>query len=340
MIRKLFLSIITLGLFSSWQLYGQTPVDVAESTLKVGIMGEEIFYFGFAEGDKIIFNFEEVNGKELKELEIIEMPSTSKSLDYKTSKIVNKIIKVPRTAIYRFRFTSSAISVRLCKYKIQRIPASPATQNFNSAVFNDMVNDTTYTTVEEEYLAKTDTVFTNYQDRIVKVNPASNPAGNKSTFNFILPENTVGWSYYIDVNKAGQQAYEEANKQIITSSGPVIAKFPTYNILAAIALNKPVAINKLQAGENINYWIMEGENADLFSSGAQFRYIKKGKAVNDYSRMEPRKGSLYFCFSNDNTTQPASVTVKITLVQVNEVLQTRQVKRIQVAPKSKMYLKN
>ena len=340
MIRKLFISIITLGLLSGFQLYGQTPVDVAESTLKVGILGEEIFYFGFAEGDKIIFNFEEVNGKELKELEIIEMPSTSKSLDYKTSKIVNKIIKVPRTAIYRFRFTSSAISVRLCKYKIQRIPASPATQNFNSAVFNDMVNDTTYTTVEEEYLAKTDTVFTNYQDRIVKVNPASNPAGNKSTFNFILPENTVGWSYYLYVNQAGQQVYDEANKQIIATSGTAIAKFPTYNILAAIAMNKPVSINKLQAGETINYWIMEGENADLFSSGAQFRYIKKGKAVNDYSRMEPRKGSLYFCFSNDNTTQPASVTVKITLVQVNEVLQTRQVKRMQVAPKSKMYLKN
>ena len=41
--------------------YSQTPVDVAESTLKVGILGEEIFYYGFAEGDKLIFNFEEVH---------------------------------------------------------------------------------------------------------------------------------------------------------------------------------------------------------------------------------------------------------------------------------------
>ncbi len=332
--------ILSTGLLSALGGYGQTPVDVAESTLKVGILGEEIFYFGFAEGDKLIFNFEEVNGKELKELEIVEMPATSKSLDIKTSKIVNKIIKISRTGIYRFRFTNSAISVRLCKYKIQRIPASPATQNFNPTVFNDMVNDTTYTTENEEYLAKTDTVITNYQDRIVKVNPTSNPAGNKSTFNFVLPENVIGWSYYLYVNPAGQQAYEEANKQIIVSSKPAIDKFPMYNILAAIAINKPVVINKLQTGEIINYWIMEGENAGLFSSGAQFRYIKKGKAVNDYSRMDPRKGSLYFCFSNDNTTQQASVTVKITVVQVNEVLQTRQVKRMQVTPKSKMYLKN
>lgn len=336
MIHKL---ILTIGLLSALNIYGQTPVDVAESTLKVGIMGEEIFYFGFAEGDKIIFNFEEVNGKELKELEIFEMPSTSKSVDYKTSKIVNKIIKVTRTAIYRFRFTSSAISVRLCKYKIQRIPASAATQNFNPTVHTDMVNDTTYTTENEEYLAKTDTVITNYQDRIVKVNPTSNPAGNKSSFNFVLPENVVGWSYYIYTNQAGQQAYEEANKEIIASEKLVITKFPAYNLLAALAMNKPVSISKLP-GEIINYWIMEGENAELFSSGAQFKYIKKGKAVNDYSHMEPRKGSLYFCFSNDNPTLPASVTVKIAVVQVNEVLQTKQVKRMLVAPKNKMYLKN
>ena len=340
MIRKSFLSIITLGLFSSSQLYSQTPVDVAESTLKVGIMGEEVFYFGFAEGDQIIFNFEEVNGKELKELEIIEMPSTSRFMEFKTSSVKNKIIKVPRTAIYKFRFTSSAISVRLCKYSIQRIPASPATQNFNPIVFTHTVNDTSYTNEQEDYLAKTDTVIINYQDRIIKVNPTSNPDGNKSTFNFVLPENVVGWSFYLQVNQAGQQAYEEANKQIIASSKSIIAKFPLYNVLAALALNRPVSINKVQAGESINYWVLEGENANLFSSGAQFRYIKKGKAVNDYSRMDPRKGSLYFCFSNDNATETASVMVKITVVQVNELLLTRQVKRMMIAPKTKMYLKN
>jgi len=172
------------------------------------------------------------------------------------------------------------------------------------------------------------------------VNPTSNPAGNKSTFNFVLPEYVISWSFYLQVNQAGQQAYEEANKQIIASSQSVIAKFPMYNVLAALALNRPVSISKVQVGESINYWVLEGENANLFSSGAQFRYIKKGKAVTEYSRMDPRKGSLYFCFSNDNATEIASVMVKITVVQVNEVLLTRQVKRMMIAPKTKMYLKN
>lgn len=332
--------ILFIGLLSTLVCHGQTPVDVAESTLKINILGEEILYFGFAEGDQMIFNFEETNGKELKELEIVEMPGTSKSLDFKISKIVNKIIKIPRTGIYKFRFTNSGISVRLCKYKIQRIPASPATQNFNPTVYNALVDDTTYTTVEEEYMSKEDTVITNYQDRIIKVNTVSNPGGNKSTFNFVLNENVIAWSYYIHVNQAGQQVYDDANKLINEDSKMVIAKFPAYNVLGALALNRPVTINKLQAGEDIAYWIMEGENADLFSSGAQFRFIKKGKVVNDYSRMDPRKGSLYFCFSNDNTTEPVTVTVKITTVGINESLQTRQVKRMLVAPRNKMFLKN
>ena len=80
--------------------------------MKVGIKGEEAVYYGFAEGDQIIFSFEEANGKEMKEIEIVEMPATSRFIDVKTSKIENKTINVPRTAIYKFRFANSALLPR------------------------------------------------------------------------------------------------------------------------------------------------------------------------------------------------------------------------------------
>lgn len=328
--------------FLSFSLYAQAPVLVAESTLKVGLMSEEIFYYGFAEGDQIVFDFEETKGKELKELEITEMPSTSRFLDYKTTKIVNKIINVTRTGIYKFRFSNSAIGIgiRICNYKIQRIPASPATQNFNTAVFTHVVYDTTYTSEMEDYLAFTDTVINNFQDRIIKVNSKSDPNGNKASFNFVLPENVVGWSYYISADPAGIEAYEEANKLLLTGEKSVTEKFPKYNLLAALAFNKPVAVTKLQSGPEISFWVMEAENVNLFNSGAQFRYMKKGKGVNDYARVDPRKGSLFFCFLNDNATDPVNVTVKISVIQVNEALQTREVKRIKATPKNEMYLKN
>lgn len=333
--------LITVLLLTGTECYSQSPVDVAESTLKVNILGEEFFYLGFAAGDKIIFSFEEANGKELKEIEITEMPSTSKFIAYKTAMIKNKQINVPKTGIYKFRFTNSAgISAKICNYKIQRIPANAATQVFNTTVFTHVVNDTTYITEDDAELTKTDTVFSNFQDRTVKVGAASAAGANKLSFNFLLNENVIAWSYYIHVNQAGQKAFDEANKQISLDAKSSIKKFPNYNVLSAIAQGKPMMINKVLEGEDIAYWIMEGENEALFKSGGQFKFIKKGKAVNDYSRMEPRKGSLYFCFSNDNPTDAVTVTVKITTMQVNEGMEIKPVKRMIIKPRTEMYLKN
>src|SRR4051812_36276238 len=173
----------------SGTLFCQQPIDVYESTMKVGALGEESYVCGLCEGDQCIFNFEEVNGKELKELEIIEMPSASKFMDYKTKKITNKTIAITKTGVYKFRFANSAIGGRICKVKIQRIPANDKTKNFNTSVYYKTVYDTTYTTEEERYLIKTDTLISNITDQVAKVHSGGNMNGNKTTFNFLLPDN-------------------------------------------------------------------------------------------------------------------------------------------------------
>lgn len=319
---------------------GQKPVDVVENTLKLGVMTEEIFYYGFAEGDKMIFNFEMVTGKEIRELEIAEYPTGFRLYEEKTGKIVNKIINISRTGIYKFRFNNTAILPRTCKYKIQRIPASPATQNFNSTVYNEAVTDTTYTFELEDYLERVDTIFNNFQDRFIRINAGSNPAGAKAAFNFLLPQNSIAWSFYICTGKEGLQVYDEANKALIAESKQIISKYPYYNIMGALALGRPASISRLQSGLNINYWIMDAANADLFNSGTPFKFIRSGKSINDFSRMEPSKENLYFGFSNDNSTDPVNVSVKITSVLVNEIWATRQNKKMLISTRSKMILKN
>lgn len=338
--RKIFFIIPVLGCLLSFQLIGQTPIEVAESSVKVAIMTDEIFYFGFAEGDKMIFSFEEEKGRDLKEIEIVEMPSTSRFLAFKTNKISNKVIPVTRTGIYKFRFTNNTIIPRVCKYKIQRIPASSATQNFNTTVYNEIVKDTTYTFELEDYLEKVDTVFTSFQDRLFRVNASSNASGNKVVFNFLLPPTTIAWSYYISAGKEGLQAYDEANKKLLANSDQIISKYPYYNILSAVALGRPASISKLQTGTSINYWVLDADNAPLFSSGSQFKFIKNGKAVNDYSQMTPPKGNLHFGFSNENPTEAVNVIIKITSVHVNEIWATRQNKKMLISSRSKMVLKN
>jgi len=146
--KKILSLILTIVL--SFRLFSQTPVDVAESTLKVRGLSETVFYYGFAEGDQVIFNFAELHGKKLKAVEIIEFPSSPVFMDYKTNKIKNKTIHISKTGVYKFRFYNAAICGRICTFKIQRIPASEATKNFNTGVYWKTVYDTTYTTIEKK----------------------------------------------------------------------------------------------------------------------------------------------------------------------------------------------
>ena len=320
--------------------YGQTIVDVAESSIKVGIKGEEMVYFGFAEGDQLIFSFEEANGKDMKEVEILELPTNSRFMEYKTSKIEGKTISIPRTAIYKFRFENSALIPRVCKYKIQRLPASASTQNFNSTVYYDNYYDTTYSNEVETYLDRSDTVINNFQERIVKVNALTAPGSSKTTFNITLPENTVSWSYYISADVAGKEAYQEAARVLSATAIREVTKFPAYNPLAAVALDASSHLARLDTGEHINYWIVENNNAELFKNGDQFRFIKRGKAINDFAKMDPRDRAFHFCLHNDRRDAPVTVTVKITAILVNETLTSKEVRKMNVIPRHGMHLRN
>lgn len=339
MCRKYLLPVILSGLIS---IVGQAQqsIDIVESAVRVGIKGEEAVFYGFAAGDQLIFSFEEINGKEMKEIEIIEMPQNSRFMDVKTSKIENKTISVPRTAIYKFRFANSALLPRTCKFKLQRIPGSAATQNFNTTVYYDTYNDTSYVTEIENYISKADTIINNFQERTVKVNPTSAPGTSKATFNFMLPENTVAWSYYLTTEKIGQQIYQDAGRVLVTSSPQAVEKFPSYGPLAAVALDRSSNLEKLDTGMHINYWIVESDHADAFMTGQQFRFVKKGKAINDFSKMEPLDKAFNFCFHNDYKDSPVSVSVKITAILINETLASREVRRMIVTPRSGMHLKN
>ena len=340
MMRKFLLLLIITSFLPYCRLFSQNPVMVVENTLKVGPFKEEVFHYGFAAGDKLIFNFEEVNKKEMKEVEIMELPSSSKFMDYKTKKIENKTIDIVNTGIYKFRFSNSTVFPRVCKFSVQRIPANASTQNFNTTVYTHIVNDTIFATDEENYIDRSDTVITNFQDRVVKILAPSATTTNKANFNFILPENTVAWSYFIFTNDGGKKIYDDAVKKLATkNTNTKFAGF--FTPLAAEALGTDSYLKNLQTGKPISFWIVEGDNADLFMKGEQFRFIKKENAISDFSRMDYRKGTLYFCFSNGTSREPANITVKITALHINEVLKVRTVKRmIRIQPKTEMYLKN
>jgi hypothetical protein len=321
----------------------QNIIDVGENTMKVSAASEVIFYYGFAEGDKVIINLNEVNGKDLKEFEISLLNGNPVFMEYKTSKVSEKILHIPKTGIYKFRLANSNIlSPRICKIKVQRIPENENSIEFNTTVYNRKVFDTIQTIHEERFLVKSDTTITEIESKTLKINSIMNANGNKQSVIFQIPENTISWSYYIGINQEGQKAYDDATKQLLSKSAPLLKGLVGSTPLGALALGLPSFLNQIQGGEDVTYFLIDADQKNAFDASHQFRYYKSGKIVNTFSRVSERSWpkNLAFCFENDNKITPIEVLLKITTVQVNEVWENRQVKRNNVVERTEMYLKN
>lgn len=119
--KKTILILSTIFTFST--VYGQIqPVDVADLTIKVGALGSEELFYGFAEGDQIVFSFEEVKGKDLKEIEIIEYPNHSKFMDYKSTKIDKKKLMLHRKQFFNSSFQTPQFPQEFAKLKFREFP--------------------------------------------------------------------------------------------------------------------------------------------------------------------------------------------------------------------------
>lgn len=335
-------SILMLILLSV-SLKAQTRIDVAESTLKVAGVSEEVFYYGFAEGDQLIFNFEEVNGKELKEIEIMEMPSSSKFMDYKTKNIIDKTINISRSGVYSFRFANSSLAGRVCKFKLQRVPASDATKNFNTSVFWRNVIDSVISPVQERYLIRSDTSDLEIADQLTRVpsSTALNGSSNRTIVEFTLPENTISWSYYIGVGNEGKEAFKAAGTQFITAAAKTAIKLPG-GAMSALALYGLNYFNQVQGADNVQFHFLSDWNSVLlFKSGNRFYQYKTGNVLNDASRMTvPLIGKVYLGLYNDNILEPIDVLIKATAILVKQEWGIREVQKLYTTSRKEAYLKN
>ena len=149
--KPLFL-LLTI-LISVTHIFSQTKIPILESTKKIPPLSEEVIFFGLKEGDKLIINIEEQELKELKEIELLEYPSNSKFMDYKTPRIDNKSITITKTGIYKLRLQNSSIGARICRVLLERIPLIN-NDSFNTSVYWKTIIDTTYYDEEETFITK------------------------------------------------------------------------------------------------------------------------------------------------------------------------------------------
>jgi hypothetical protein len=331
--------VMVMTALSSW-IYGQTPVNVYESTVKIEKQSTHEYLCGLAEGDQLIFSFNAEKGGKMDHVEILEYPSSTLFTDYKTSKIKQKTLTIHHTGIYLFRFTNQNPKEKVCRYTIQRMPATDLTARFNTTVYWKTIKDTVEYKNETETTLVTDTVVSNLTDKMVNIHALLNFQSNKMAFSYILPPQTIAYSYYIGVNQAGNKAFNDATASLLRSASPLVSAIPGYGPLAALALNGTSFLTNLSGGESVEYWITDAKNAILFQNGKPFKWIRQGNVVNDFSRLTaPLKGEYYVCLKNNNKLQSIDVTVKVTAVSLRQRKVSHPVKRYIVETKQIPYLK-
>lgn len=348
---------LIVGLFCTFRIFGQTTIDVTDQTLKVGGTKEEVMYFGFAEGDQIIFNFSEVDGKELKEIEILEYPSTSKFSDYKTAKIENKIINVNNKAVYKFRFYNTALSGRICKIKIQRIPATDKTKNFNTNVTWVTKQDTTWNSYTKNVIVGYDTTYLQKSKKeLVKTEiseeklisetkaPISSTGWMDQNINtkivlITLPQNQItdyktvkvtSWAYWVNVGDESIEKYN-SSKSII-KGGATLVLSP----LGAFAAGFVTDLVLPSGTEVVYSALTDLTNKTLFLSGNQFSAYYWAKSNGSFKKfIDPSmcKGSYYLCLRNDNSTYKIYVNIIVVAIVETNKYEDKQYTEQKITPK-------
>lgn len=317
------ITILFLFISTSLCSIGQDTIDVVEKTIKIGGLSRETEYYGFADGDKVIFNVTVENRKDIKDITISEYPNSVKFADHTTEKVQNKVLNISRNAVYVFEYYNSNLSGRTINVKIQRIPKSESTKFFNTNVKWINKVDTTYSARENTYLISSDTSIVDVIDSKVRVHSQTNMDNpNKTIVDFTIPNNTIKWTYWIGVGNEGQQAFQKDQADFSKTGTKIIGSI---NPLAGLAFGL-ITMSHANVGENVKYYFLPAwEDVQKFKAGQAFMQFKTGNVVTDFGLMNyaTKKNEKYYIgLENDNTMQGIDVNVKILAVVVNNKYNT------------------
>ncbi len=322
-------AIIALFVLASFPSLAQDTITVTENTFKLKGSQEESFFYGFAQGDKMIIKLDEVNGKEIKEFEIIESPSTSKFMDINKANI-NKELQIPRTAVYEFRIKTAFMAPRTCRMRLFRIPKNENTIDFNTAWEWRTVYDTAYIPYTIDSITGFDTIYYKEtvtelasselsevmvldENAVVGAQMSLNGAGQYYQKKFSLPDNyyskyrkqeVVSWAYWIGVGEEANQAWQRGLNAVKGLAETAAASY--ISPLGAAALGVAFDWAMPSSGENVQFDIIN----NFGNSISQGNCISTHKTItNSYNH-----GEFTIHLYNDNVMQ--SINVKLRVVAI------------------------
>lgn len=250
---------------------------------------------------------------------------------------------------------------RVCKIKIQRIPSSTSTLNFNTNINWVNKQDTTWNTFTKDVvigydsiyvqktkkeLVKIDTIVNLLFDKVLRVH--SETAYGKTQFTYAtveIPANTyypnrldpfrstevVAWSYWLGVGQKSTEVYEKANKNL-AGGIKLLGSFTGYGALATLAATGISMFGTPSVGDNVRYKFSGLQNG-------QEVIIDYGNVVSASGRNEKiKQGAFSVELYNDNFREGIDVNLKMVVLQVSKTWENKSYTELQITPKMEKQL--
>ncbi|WP_178988643.1 hypothetical protein [Winogradskyella schleiferi] len=319
------------------------PINVVDLNFRMSAMTTHELAYGFAEGDKIIINYSEERGKKLKKFKVLEYKGSNIFSDFNVVNIDNKEITIKKTGIYIFKFESTSLARRICKFRIDRIPVSEELAYFNTTVKQRTLTDTTYTVRQARYVkSEAYQVKKITENQHFYVNSGSNAyfKGGKSrvALPFNLPVNTVKWYYTVS-------AFRDNN--IIESTSSQINLVSDLSRLIDNSGSLGFAIDQLANPPGADYcdvYLLDHANLNLFLNKNNFSHYSIGTRENIIAANVEVGNSfsqqIYLGIKNPDTTYGINVLVSIAAIVLEQEFDVREIKTPHVTHTKELYLEN
>jgi hypothetical protein len=339
----------------------QTPIEVADLTLKIGSKDEQTVHYAFAEGDRVYFSFAEADKKSLREISVTEYPDNLKYKSVDTEAAADKQFYVQRKGVYSFTFKNNAfLASRNVKVNIRRVPASATTKNFDTGVQWQTKRDTTFEygsdwelkefSRTEKQLVRTDTQIVTLFDKTERLDGKFVYNGKtENNLTFKLPPSKyspdaknpynstelVSWAYWIGVGTESAKGYNDQNKKLVGVASSAAKLAGPYGAIAGLAIDGVSMLTMSSPlGDNVDYMV------HVVDKNKKAVLVDKGNGTTASAKNATHlQGDVVVKLYNDNLREGIDVTVKAVAVIVTKVYEDRTILTNQYVAKNKNAVK-
>ncbi len=311
------LSIVACLYTYTYICVAQSPIFIADQTFR--LEGENKFNYAFAEGDEIDLYVQELSGKQLKSVELVQWPDNFIFREYEKDSAITKKIRIPQTGIYQLRFKEKGLSKKVMRFTLHRTPSNSENKRMDTRVNWDIEQNPAF---KIEYRS----VPTGKKQELISLGGQVTVGASKfytqkpvNAYQFTLPDNTIRWAYRVSVGQSVTEARrQDADKlkKLLQSGAVKIMGVQPETALGAFALGMAIDLTVSTSGEDVEYALLDYDNWLKFSKNKEYNahIYQSAISVDVQRRSSPLNGSWYFAFKSDNWMDNIDINVDIEAV--------------------------